>query len=141
MSSVLYVQPKAAKAAGFWDSQEHVDLGVMRRHSFGVNSVVDGTEMSLIKLTEPTREVTQCEIKKDKEDVKQCCSEEEKHKECKSKVFTVAKGQCSLSVKNKIEADKDHKDWKLNDNVVASMKRIKELLCSTFWMIKGNHNN
>ena len=31
----------------------------------------------------------------------------------------------------KLQAYKDHKDWSLNDNAVASLKRIKELSHST----------
>ena len=58
--------------------------------------------------------------------------------------MTVLKGQCSLSVKNEIKADEDHKNWSSGDNAVASLMKIEELLCSTtevqckHWMMMNN---
>ena len=95
------------------------------------NSVVDGAELSLTEPTELTRDVNQCEIEKHEEEIKRCHGEKQKCEEHKSKVFILIKGQCSLSVKNKVEADEDREDWSFNDNVVASSKRIKELSCLT----------
>ena len=83
-------------------------------------------ELSLIEPVEPTHEVNQCE-----EELKRHCSKQDKCKEHKAKVFVVIEGQCSPSMKNKIEADKDHKDWRLTDDVVSLLTKIKKSLCST----------
>ena len=95
------------------------------------NLVIDGVELSLSMPPEPPGQTNQYKIEKCKEDVKRYYCKSDKYKEQKAKVFTVIRGQCSLSMKNKLESDKDYKTWVKNDDVTSLLKKIKELTYST----------
>ena len=49
----------------------------------------------------------------------------------KAKVFVIIKGQCSLTMKNKVKSMKGYKDWEKDDNVVKLLNALKDLSFST----------
>ena len=56
--------------------------------------------------------------------------------ENKAKVFVIIKGQCSLTMKNKVETLPDYEEWERDDNVIGLLGGLKELssprlVCST----------
>ena len=51
----------------------------------------------------------------------------DQYKENKSKVFVIIKGQCSLTMKNRIEAMKGCKKIEEEDDVIESLKWLKDL--------------
>ena len=55
----------------------------------------------------------------------------DKHNEHKAKVFVVVKGQCSLTMKNKIESMTECKDWEKNDDMTELLNGLKEVSFST----------
>lgn len=71
------------------------------------------------------------EMEKHKQELDRHCEKLDKCKDCKAKAFVILKGQCTLTTKNKTESSKGHKSMELNDDVIASLKSIKELSHST----------
>ena len=70
---------------------------------------MDGTELSLNMPPELPGNMNECKIKKCKEDVKCLRGKQDKCNEHKLKVFVIMRGQCSLSVKNRLESNEDYK--------------------------------
>ena len=89
--------------------------------------VNDGVELSLIEPTEPEGTANTYKIKKYEKDLSRYYEKLDKYNEYKAKVFLVIKGQCSLSMKNKLESMDKYKVFEENDNVVELLKLIKEL--------------
>lgn len=78
-----------------------------------------------------TGKVNPFEMEKCKKKLSRCCEKLDKCNDHKTKVFVVLKGQCTLTMKNKVESSKEHKTMESNDDVVALLKTIEELSCST----------
>ena len=85
-------------------------------------SVNDGMELALTELEEPPGDVTTCKTKKCKKDLAQHHENVDKCNNHKAKVFPVVKGQCGLSMKNKLEAMEKHSKLEKNDDVVGPLK-------------------
>ena len=128
----VYCYGKRHQAEFFTKTTEAIGDYVGREYSKNMrNLVVDGTELSLSLPPEPPGQANEYKIEKYKEDVKRYYSRTDKYKEHKAKVFIVIRGQCSLSMKNKLESDKEYKTWVANDDVTNLLKKIKELTYST----------
>ena len=91
--------------------------------------VIDGAELTLIEPTDPEGEETTHKIKKHEKCLARHHEKLDKCNECKAKVFLVVKGQCNLSMKNKLEAMKECGEPEQNDDAVGLLKMIKELSC------------
>ena len=89
----------------------------------------DSAKLELKEPTDPEGKETTHKIKKHEKDLAQHYKKIDKRNECKAKVFLVVKGQCNLSVKNKLEAMEKHSELEQNDDAVGLLKMIKELSC------------
>ena len=128
----VYCYGRRHQAEFFTKTTEAIGDYVGREYSKHMrNLVVDGTELSLSMPSEPTGTANEYKIEKYKEDVKRYYSKSDKYNEHKAKVFIVIRGQCSLSMKNRLESDKEYKSWVRNDDVINLLKKIKELTYST----------
>jgi hypothetical protein len=58
----------------------------------------------------------------------------DKYKEHKAKVFVIIKGQCSLTMKNKVESKTNYKKWEKDDDVIGLLSGFKELLFLTVYV-------
>ena len=89
--------------------------------------VIDGVELTIIKPTDPEGEETTHKIKKCEKDLARHYEKLDKYNEYEAKVFLVVKGQCNLSMKNKLEAMEKCSGLEQNDNIVGLLKMMKEL--------------
>ena len=58
---------------------------------------------------------------------KRYCEKTDEYEEHKGRLFRGIKGQCSLAMKNRVESHADYKTWEANKDVIALLKRIKEI--------------
>ena len=101
---------------------------VGREHNEDMRKLVkDGKEITLIEPTDPEGKETTYKVKKFEKDLARYYEKMDKYNEYKAKVFLVVKGQCSLSMKNKLEAMKEYGKLEKDDDVVGLLKIIKEL--------------
>jgi hypothetical protein len=70
-------------------------------------------------------------MKKYKIELKQYYFKKERYKEHKAKIFVIAKGQCTLNVKNKVESLQGDNLIEANDDVIKLLNSLKELTFKT----------
>lgn len=76
-------------------------------------------------------------INKYKTKLKLYYSQKEKYEEHKVKTFVIIKGQCTLTMKNKIESLKGYSNMETTDDVIGLLKALKELAYATHKMQYG----
>ena len=82
--------------------------------------------------SEPTRsKVTDVKMKKYEKELTRYYKKLDKYVEYKAKVFVIIKGQCTLTMKNKVESMKDYEVIEENDDVIRLLKGLKELAFET----------
>ena len=90
---------------------------------------------------EPTGTVTQYAMEKYKKQLSRYYDQLDKYEEYKAKVFVIIKGQCTLTMKNKVESMKDYASWERDDDVIKLLNALKELAFTTikvqydYWMM------
>lgn len=85
-----------------------------------------------IKLTEPKTlkegATTSLDVEKWKKELDRYYKKVDKYEEDKAKVFIVIKGQCTLALKNKVEAQANYEDIEKDYNVVDLLKSIQAVV-------------
>ena len=81
-----------------------------------------------VEPTEPTgTDVPQVTMKKYEKELSRYHEKLNQYEEYKAKVFVIIKGQCTLTMKNKIESMKGYQKIEENDDVIELLKSLKEL--------------
>jgi mannose-6-phosphate isomerase class I len=70
-------------------------------------------------------------MKKYETELKQYYFKKERYKEHKAKIFVIVKGQCTLSMKNKVERLKGYDSIEASDDVIKLLNGLKELTFKT----------
>lgn len=79
---------------------------------------------------EPTKKgevVSPYQMEKYKKELGRYYDKTDKYEEYKAKVFVIIKGQCTLTMKNKLESMKDYATWEKTDDVIQLLNCLKEL--------------
>ena len=94
--------------------------------------VKNGTKAVFEEPTAPSGEtISQVKVKKCKIELKKHCDKVEKCDNDEVKVFVIVKGQCTSAMKNKVESVEKCSEWEDNNDVVNSLKGLKEPSHST----------
>ena len=96
---------------------------------------------------EPSEEASKFALEKYKTALSHYYKKLDKYKDEKAKVFVIIKGQCTLSMKNKIENTTDYSKWEKDDDVIKLLNALKEQAFSTvdvqyeFWTLTRSMKN
>ena len=71
------------------------------------------------------------QMEKYKKELSRYYDKTDKYEEYKAKVFVIIKGQCTLTMKNKLESMKDYAEWETTDDVIKLLNCLKELAFTT----------
>ena len=77
------------------------------------------------------KDVSMVRMKKYDKDLSRYYTKLDEFEECKAKVFLIIKGQCTLTMKNKIESMTDYDDIEKHDDVIRLLNGLKELAFTT----------
>ena len=70
-------------------------------------------------------------MKKYETELNQYYLKKERYEENKSKIFVIGKGQCTLSMKNKVESLRGYASMEASDDVIKLLNGLKELTFKT----------
>lgn len=94
--------------------------------------VVDGKETPPQAPAKPMDDKDTLKLMEYKSELNRYFQKKDKYEEDKAKVFVMIKGQCSMTVKNKLENDeKDYKQWEQDDDVIKLLEAIKQMSFTT----------
>jgi hypothetical protein len=79
---------------------------------------------------EPDKDAKRAEVKKYKMLLKMRIEDKKKYQEDKSKVFRLIMGQCTTTMRNRIEASRDYEKLEEDDDVIGLLESIRELVYS-----------
>ena len=74
-----------------------------------------------------------------KVELNQCFKKLDLHNECKAKAFVIIKGQCTLTMKNKIESTKECDEIEEKDDVIHTCSRAWRSWCLKLWNFGNPH--
>jgi hypothetical protein len=93
--------------------------------------VIYKTESPPTEPEEPENDKKKFVVEKYKVELNNYYKKLEEYNANKAKVFVIIKGQCNLTIKNKLENNSDYKDWEKNDDVIKLLETLKELSFSS----------
>lgn len=122
----VYFITKGQQADQYTKTTEAIADYVGIKYGMVMRSLVkDQKEIKLTEPTTPKSGASELEVKKWEKELDRYYKKVDKYEEDKAKVFIVIKGQCTLAMKNKIEAQEDYQDIEKNYEVVALLKSIR----------------
>ena len=103
--------------------------------------------MKLVEPPQPGDADNKFHMEKYKQELSQYYEKLDQYEDYKAKVFVIIKGQCSLSMKNKVESMTNYKTWEKSDDVIKLLEALKELSFSMtdvqyeYWTMTRNMKN
>ena len=88
-------------------------------------------ESTPVEPKQPSGKVSDVEMKKYEKELSRYYTKYNEYVEYKAKVFVIIKGQCTLTMKNKVESLKDYEKIEEDDDVIRLLKGLKQLAFTT----------
>ena len=132
----VYVFGKKNQADMYIRTTEALADYVGREYGKAMRLLVKGTEAAPEEPTHPRKvsvkdEDIPFELEKYKTQLIRHMKKMDEYEENKAKVFVIIKGQCTLTMRNKLESLDSFPQLEVNDDVIGLLKVLKELAFST----------
>ena len=88
-------------------------------------------ESTPVEPKQPSGKISDVEMKKYEKELSRYYTKYDEYVEYKAKVFVIIKGQCTLTMKNKVESLKDYEKIEEDDDVIRLLKGLKQLAFTT----------
>ncbi len=116
----------------FWKTTDAIADYVGREYNKAMRVLVKNSkECPPEEPKEPEGKVSDVEMKQYEKKLSRYYAKLDEYTEYKAKVFVIIKGQCTLTMKNKVEGMKDYDKIEEDDDVISLLKCLKDLAFTT----------